>query len=359
MDAQKLLNVLIDSTSEINITISLNTHRTLPDNQKDAIKLKNFISEAKKRLLEEFNQKDLEKVLRSLDEIQEEVDVHQNLDALHIFVSNTKKEIFRSGWSTDQEGVHISRYFAVKPLIKEITRLSEYGILLLSAGSAELLTASNDAIVKEVDSDVFPVTDNPFLKSDPNRQSDSKYQDERLAEFFNLLDKAINRIELLHNVKVVVVASEDNYTRLMQVADQPKKYIGHISLDQSSVNKTTIGKSTWDFMKAQHKMQEESYFAELEQAVGSGLILTDLQEIYQACLDGRADLLILEENFKQSAKLQGEREISLENSTGGVDVIDDLGGFLAWKTFEKNGRFVLVNQIPNPEFRPIVLKVRY
>lgn len=359
MDAQKLLNVLIDSTSEINVTISLNTHRTFPDNQNDAIKLKNFISEAKKRLLEEFNQRELANALKFLDEIQEEVDVYHNLDALHIFVSNTKKEIFRSGWSTDQEGVHISRFFAVKPLIKEITRLSEYGVLLLSAGSAEVLLASNDAITKEIDSDIFPVTDNPFLKSDPNRQSDSKHQDERLAEFFNLLDKGINRIEELDNLKVVVVASEDNYTRLMQVADQPKKYIGHISLDQSSVNKTTIGESTWDFMKGQHRIQEENYFAELEQAVGSGLILTDLQEIYQACLDGRADLLILEEDFKQAVKLQGEREISLENSTGGVEVIDDLGGLLAWKAFEKSGRFVLVNKIPNPEFRPIVLKVRY
>lgn len=359
MDAQKLLNLLIDSTSEINITISLNTHRTSPDNQKDAIKLKNFIADAKKRLLEEFSQRDLANVLRFLDEIQEQVNVHHNLDALHIFVSDTKKEVFRSGWATDQEGVHIGRFFAVKPLIKEITRLSEYGVLLLSAGAAEVLLASNDAIVKEIDSDIFPVTDNPFLKSDPNRQSDSKHQDERLAEFYNLLDKAVNRIEELHNLKVVVVATDDNYSRLMQVADQPNKYIGHISLDQSSVNKATIGKSTWDFMKEQHKIQEEGYFAELEQAVGSGLILTDLQEIYQACLDGRADLLILEEDFKQAVKLQGEREISLENSAGGVDVIDDLGGLLAWKAFEKNGRFVLVNQIPNPEFRPIALKVRY
>lgn len=359
MNAHKLLNLLIDSTSEINVTISLNTHRTFPDNQNDAIKLKNFISEAKKRLLEEFNQRDLENTLRYLDEVQEEVDVNYNLDALHIFVSDSKKEIFRSGWSTDQEGVHIGKLFAVKPLIKEMTRLSEYAVLLLSAGAAELLMANNDAIIEEIDEDIFPVTDNPFLKSDPIRQSDSKYQDERLAEFFNLVDKAINRIDDLDSLQVVVVASEDNYTKLMQVADQPKKYMGYISLDQSSVNKTTIGKSTWEFMKDQHKIQEENYFSELEQAVGAGLVLTDLQEIYQACLDGRADLLIIEEDFKQSVILQGEREISLENSIGGVDVIDDFGGLLALKAFEKNGRFVLVNQIPNPEFRPIVLKVRY
>lgn len=53
---KELKNVVSDRC----ITIILNTHRTLPDNEKDGITLKNLVKEAEIRLLETGNKKEVQ-----------------------------------------------------------------------------------------------------------------------------------------------------------------------------------------------------------------------------------------------------------------------------------------------------------
>ncbi len=57
MSEEKLLQTLIRAQDEICVTISVNTHRTHPDNLNDRIKIKNFTKEAIDRLLEKYDKR--------------------------------------------------------------------------------------------------------------------------------------------------------------------------------------------------------------------------------------------------------------------------------------------------------------
>ncbi len=120
MSEEKLLQTLIRIQDEICVTISLNTHRTHPDNLNDRIKIKNLIKEAVDRLLEKYDKREVANLIAELEHLEQEIDVNYNLESLHLFVSNTVSEVFKSSWETNQEGVHISGNFAVRPVVKEI-----------------------------------------------------------------------------------------------------------------------------------------------------------------------------------------------------------------------------------------------
>src|SRR5690625_4176098 len=130
-------------------TISMKTHRTTPDNQKDEIRLKNLVKEASERLTNEFGKREeVNGLLKKLNEIPETYDFKQSLDSLHIFLSNETFEIVKSPWTVTKNRVQISDGFDIKLLIIMENRMAEYVILFLSKGSAGLLNVEIDNIIE-------------------------------------------------------------------------------------------------------------------------------------------------------------------------------------------------------------------
>ncbi|MDN3710076.1 hypothetical protein QW060_24580, partial [Myroides ceti] len=102
------------------VTISFNTHRTIPDNLQDEIRLKNYIKEAEQRLESEFNKKEIASLLSNLEKVKSGFEVDKNIESIHIFISNDTLEIIRSNWPVTNEGVLIDETFAIRSLIKTI-----------------------------------------------------------------------------------------------------------------------------------------------------------------------------------------------------------------------------------------------
>ena len=93
--------------------------------------------------------------------------------------------------------------------------------------------------------------------------------------------------------------------------------------------------------------------------MGQGSVLTDLQEIYQASIDGRGDLLIVHDNYVQPVYLTGERAFELVTDKTKPGVIDDITSDIAWNVLSKNGRVIFTMQDEIKELGKIVLKTRY
>ncbi|WP_312790409.1 hypothetical protein [Sphingobacterium sp.] len=359
MSEEKLLQTLIRIQDEICVTISLNTHRTHPDNLNDRIKIKNLIKEAIDRLLEKYDKREVANLIAELEHFEQEIDVNYNLESLHLFVSNTVSEVFKSSWETNQEGVHISGNFAVRPVVKEIGRQTTYLIMLLSQSGIKLYSALNGHIVEEVHNEEFPIGENRFYNTFPDKASDSKHLDDLLREYLNRVDKALIAYISEEKIMTLVFCTEDNYSKLMQVADRPSIYYGYLPIDYNNVETHQLETRAWEFMKQELERKNEDYFKELDSAIGQGLVLTDLQEIYRACQDGKGDFLVVEENFRQAVKLVSDREIEIVEDPVGKDIVEDISSLLALFIDERGGQTLYVPEIPNQELRPIALKVRY
>jgi hypothetical protein len=341
------------------VTISLNTHRTHPANKLDEIELKKLLTEAETRVVNEFGKRPVASLLDKINSVASEIDVNYNLDSLHIFLSNDTKEIVKSTWKSENPGVQISESFAVRPIIKMYNRQENYLLMLLSQRGVQLYEAINENIMEEISNDDFPFSENRYYNTHSDKGSDPKNLDNLVREFLNQVDKALIRVHQETNLKCVVICTEDNYSRLQQVADKPEIYLGYDAIDYNNLAPHQISNQSWRIVSGIQKQRRANAIGEMLEAVDSGKVLTDLQEIYQAAIDGRGDLLIVQEDYVETVLMKDDRTFDIINDSTIPNAIDDITSNIAWEVISKKGRVVFTMQDEIKQIGKIVLKVRY
>jgi len=359
MTLKEKLNKLASEHSRPSVTISLNTHRTHPDSDKDAIQLKKLLKEAENRVIELYGKRPAAKVLERIAGIGDQIDVRCNLDSLHIFLSEDTEEVVRIAWPIAEDRVYIDDVFDLRALIKAYNRTEEYLILLMSRKEVNLYHAMNDSIVKEIDNEDFPVTDNPWYLANGPERSNARLVDDIAREFFNRVDKGVVKVAQETGLKVVVIAVEENYSYLQEVADRPDIYLGHVSIDYNHTKEHQIAEDAWQFMKNIQRQRRADAISEVKDSISQGRMLTDLQEIYQAAIDGNGDTLVVYEDYSQPVVMKDERTFDRTDELSSPDTVDDITGIIAWQVMSKGGRVFFSCQEELKELGDIVLKTRY
>lgn len=358
MALQQQLNELAEQQSEISVTLSFNTHRTHPDSTQDAIVLKNLVSDAKDSVLQQFDKRAAQLVLGKLDELVGLVDVRYNLDSLHIFISKETLSIVRSPWSVEKNSVTVGKRFAIAPLLKMANRSFEYYVLVLSQHGAQVFDVVEDKVVSEVKNDEFPF-DNPLFIPEAVRRSDARTVDNHVREYFNHVDKGAVKLYNETGVPFLVISLEENYITLQQVADKKNIYLGHSPIDYNNLSSHEVAKQAWSKVAEIQHQERAQAIEQLMAGVSQGRVLTDLQEIYRAALDGNGELLIVHEDFQQSATKIGERDIKLIDKQAGAPLDYDIVSAIAWNVRSKKGRVVFTKQDQLKDLGEIALLTRY
>lgn len=340
-------------------TISLNTHRTHPDNQQDAIKLKNLCKELENRLLGEYEKRDVLPMLNQLSDLAERVDVNKNLDSLHLFLSNNLLEVVRSPFRTAEEKVYLDDAFVVRPLIRAYTRTQSYLIMVLGQSGIHLYEAENDAIQGEVTDHGFPYPANEIYTTDSNKRSDGKKMDDFVREYFNRMDKGLVQVCNDSGLRCVVVSTRDNFDRLMQVADRPQFYLGHVNIDYNNTAPHKLAADAWSFMQGELKKGRIADIQEVHQAVSQNKVLTDLASIYRAVREGRGDLLVIHEDYSQPVMMTDDGAFNIVEDPTTPGAMDDIVSEIAWETMLKKGRVVFTRIEDLASLGKIALKTRW
>lgn len=355
----ELIEKLATDPSNPCVTVSMKTHRTFPDSEKDEIRLKNLFKEAENRLVSEFSRDKVNGILDKMNEIHRTYDYRRSLDSLHIFLSDTSTEIVKSPWPVDQNKVHISDYFAVKPLIILRDRVADYMILQLSKSGSKLFLANNDKIIEEIETAVFPSTENPFDVTSNAAQSVSGRAESLLLEYFNRIDKEVVRIHRENDLKCLVFTTEENFSKLMKVADVPSIYLAYDSVNYNDNSPHSIAKSAWEIIQNFQKNERAKAIKEMHDAVSQRRVLTDLREIYRAAKDGNGELLIVHNNYLQPVKMTDEYNFELIDDVTLPGAIDDINSVIAKEVISKKGRVVFTNQDEIKSLGEIALKTRF
>lgn len=350
---------LASKPSNPTVTISLNTYRTHPQNEKDEIKLKNLCKEAEERLLAEFEKRSVSKLLENLEKAQALSNLNYSLDSLHLFISNEVNEIVKLPWPIRENSVQITDNFNLRPLINGYNRTKEYLIVLLTRDEIKVFNALDDSILNEVRNDDFPFNNTKFFNHDVRaKKGDSGRGDDLTRELFNRVDKALVKLYNEEELPMVVISTPDNHQKLMSQADRPNIYLGHVEVNNNDIVEHTLAKDAWEFVKDVMQKERKTSIGELKSAVSKGKVKTDLREIYQLAKQGRGDLLIVNGKYTQPVMMNGESfDIIDDASKKGAN--DDIVSDIAWEVISKKGRVVFTEQPEFDEIGKIALKVRW
>ncbi len=340
------------------ITISLNTHRTHPDNLKDSILLKNLVREAELRLIEDFGKRGSEELIQKLKDTVEPLNMSFNLDSMHIFISPDMAEVVKLPLPMSEDTVQIGAAFAVRPLLKALNRTENYLIMLLSRGGTRMFEAVNDQIIHEVETHDFPFPENQWYGTSGGERANATRVDNQEREYMNVVDKAVVALHQDTGLECVVISVADSFHILQQVADKPGIYLGHVDKNYKEIANHQLAADAWEMVSNLLSKRRKEAIAEMRKAIGQSKVVTDLGEIYRAAKEGRGDMLIMRSDFRQAVNKIDEYTIELVNN-GETPEVDDITSELAMEVYSKGGRVVFADADEVDSEVHTALKVRH
>lgn len=318
------LKELKDTVSENCITIILNTHRTSPDNKKDALVLKNLIKEAEERLLSDESKKEAQQLVKSMRTLEAQIDHNHNQESLILFVNENIAKYTRLPISVEDRVV-IDYTFATRELVRALHHEANYYVLLISQQKVRLIEAFNDKVVGEV-SGSFPMENTELYSTSRDELANAKKQRNLLAEFFNRIDKAVNEVRKTNPLPVLICSEESNYHEYLKVADQKhsifETYLNKNRLDEKAHH---IVSEAWKVVKEHKTKQNNARKSELEIAVNEGKFLSDVNDIRRALHEGRIQTLFIEQGLFQPGIIADDIiTLITHDERNRKDVVDDV-----------------------------------
>lgn len=320
-----LLKKVKNITQEACLTIALNTHRTKPDNQKDAIVLKNLMKEAEERLLADYDKRFALPIIEKLEKLSEKIDHNYNLESLIIFVNSDFAEYTRLPIAVEDRVV-LDDNFATRDLVRAMHQTAAYYVLVISRQQARLIEAYNDKVVAEV-KEGFPMQNELYV---PDKLEQSMQKDDKLVEeFFNRVDKQLWKTTKDHPLPVLLATETRNAEHYRKVTDKKDLIIGHINRMRDDEEPHHVVSDAWEVMLNLIKERNAARIAELKQAVSTGQFLSDFNDIWRAINEGRGQTLFVKQGFFQPALVAGHEVLlvdKLEREQQGVmdDVVDEM-----------------------------------
>ncbi|MCD7963597.1 MAG: hypothetical protein LUF90_08655 [Rikenellaceae bacterium] len=179
--------------------------------------------------------------------------------------------------------------------------------------------------------------------------------DDLILEYFNQIDKALIKVYRQTELRCVVICTEENFSRLLQIADIPELYIGYASVNYNKTKDNQIVKQSWEIVENLQKLRRIAAIIDANEAVGKGLIKTDLNDIYTAAKEGRGDLLIAYEDYIQPVRILDDKLVDSNED----DTASDAVNIIAWEVISRGGNafFTCLDEING--LGEIVLKTRY
>jgi len=156
MISRTSIEELIDRTDDLNLTITLPTHKKGEEVQQDPIRFKNLLSEAESQLLEKgMKRLDVEEILKRPRQLLEDYNFWNHADEGMVFYMNRDLyEIYQLPYSLN-ERVYLRDHFLITPLLPMVSLNGTWAMLALSPKNLRLLRCTRESIENITPGDIF------------------------------------------------------------------------------------------------------------------------------------------------------------------------------------------------------------
>lgn len=339
------------------VSLLLPTHRTAPENYQDEKVFKNLARDARERLLNEFEERDVKFILDNLESVQETIDHQQNKEGMAVFISDGVCKVVRVSVPVEARVV-IDHNFATRPVIRAMNSHASYYAMTLSESHIRLLEVSRDR-AHEVNDFGFPVENKHHHVTHKMRTVWTKEEDEQVRDFFREVDQKFDEVYKAHPRLLVLAGSEHALDNFRHVTDHTTLILTSVNGNYDNTPAGELGPILWPHVKSANQHRQIREMDKLGEARGSNKVALGLAEVYATAVQGRGDTLFVEDNFFHPAKVVGshlETMVSREDP----EVIDDIVDEIAETVLSMKGKVVFVEPAMLADYgSPIAMTLRY
>ncbi len=350
---EKLKNIVSDCC----VTIILQTHRTTPDNEKDSILLKNLVKEAESRLRNDYEKNFANNMIARINKLAEGINHRHNKESLILFINENTAEYVRLPITVENRVV-VDKTFATRDLVRALNRETSYYILVLGRDKARLIEAFNDKVVDEIE-DGFPMVNSNLNPAQSSEAAIGSRQTNLAREFFNRVDKQLNKVQKKNLLPVIICTDESNYPEYLKIADKKETIAGKVDGNRMNEKAHHIVESVWPVMENLTVEKNNQRLAELKAAVNSRNFLIDFNEIWRAIKEGRGKTLFVKQGYFQPARLENNHIELVSSANTEPANVDDIIDEMLEKNLRFGGDAVFVTGNELEKFNGLALVTRF
>lgn len=344
------------------LTITLPTHRTSPDNRQDPIRVRNLVTQATNRLLDEFKRREVDPLLARLERLVSEIDFRYTLDGLALFVAQDFARAFQVPFRL-KERVVVDETFVTRDLVFTLNRSPRYWTLVLSEKPTRLLEGNRDALA-EITEGGFPMTHEGPGGAAPLPGGfgvkKSAYRDEYHRQFFRQVDAALKPILDDDPLPLAVVGVDRFLAFFSEVTAHKDAILTTLTGSHDKTAPHELAKLVWPLVETNLASQRQQVMEELGRAISERKVASTVGEVWRFAHEGRGALLLVEEDFHYPATVDASgMHLSPADDATAPGVMDDAVDEIIEVVLSKQGRVVFVDNGQLDQHQRIALILRY
>ncbi|MEU9362849.1 chemotaxis protein [Streptomyces sp. NPDC048301] len=290
------------------LSLTMPTHRRAPDNAQDAVRLRNLVAEAGRRLDEDprVSPEAGSALKAQLDRAVAEVDQRRALESLVILADAREYQIWQLP-RTAPERVVLSDSYLTRNLVAAKAGAQLFRVLTLSAEHACLFSGTNDGLTPEHRGG-FPLTA-PHEAPNPQREerigdTPSTYSSEDARNFLRTVDEKLRAVMAADPRPLFLVGLAPALSLLDEVGESAKPAIGRVAKGTTAgTSGPELAKELAPALDEWRKKTAASLRTRLDGAQSSHSFAGGLDEVWLAVKEGRAGLVAVEEHFERTVRV--------------------------------------------------------
>lgn len=350
--------------SSPSVTITLPTHRTSPDNQKDPIRLKNLVSEVVGRLEEAHGARPVRDIVARIHELADGVDHEHNREGMVLVANADYGDVLRVPFRLPERAV-VDDNFLTRDIVNAVHRSPLYWVLVLSEDPTRLYLGQRDDLT-EVTAAGFPLQ-----HSGPGGQTalqqgvganPSQERDRALQAFMREVDEALTTAMRGSDHPVVVVGLDRNLAAFDAQTGHDDAIIARIEGGYDRMPAHELGDLVWSHTREAFSAKRHEVVERVGAATGQGRVVSDLNDCWQAALDARVDTMVVAGDHHQAVTVSDDRRTvtPVDAAPEGVDAgHEDAVDEMVEMVMASGGDVVFVDEGALGDLGPIAMITRF
>lgn len=311
-----VLHRLLEPRTGPCITLLMPTHRTMPEAQQDARRLKELAGDAEAQLLARYAQRSVSELLDRLHAQVQAYDATHATEGLAIFIAGGMTELVRLPFPVAARAV-VEGTFATREVVRARLGDVDHHILVMSTKGAHLYAAQSERLIGEVRNGDLPI-ENRHYTTDALMTSTARGQENQLREYHHQVDKAVRAAVGGHG-RVVIAGPHEQCAHLLNGAQDRGLYIGEVPGNLEHAKVEEIATRAWPVAYEDQKRRQLADLDLLGRAP-DGLRATLLSDVWQHVHEGRGRIFLVERDLRIPARRDGTTVV--EAGPGPADIAD-------------------------------------
>lgn len=359
------LNELIErsQTKPICVSVILPLEQTLPQRNGNALKVKEAISQVKQQLISTYSKKDTAPLMQELDAVSETIELKKPSKGMGIFISSGFNKLVNFPFTVSEKFV-IDRSFEIRDLVYASQFQIPYWVVLLNTKKIRIFRGEAESLL-EVNDENFPLAYEEqyqfVVHQEPYHVEESKIKKERHRQFLRHFNKLASPYFKTDTFPVILLGVQELQGLFDPIFDHKQRIVLRIAGNFSALTINQLAAKVWDAMSGYLRTAGDRIVEDIRESMGKRGYLYGIEAAWRVAQEGRADLLVVEKDFKFPAyqdPRSGKPLFHISN-TSGLEQTGDAVDDIIEMVLGKKGEVVFLENGKLDDYDHIAVRTRY